>query len=135
MKLRRYIYVSKLVANTGDNGLRHIMQRARENNLKRDLTGALLFDGESFAQLIEGQSDQVLAMISLIRVDSRHEAFTTVCDRMAVDGQRRYSTWQNGYVEPDAFDAFRSKLALGLDCDPLTALQEFGHLLAKADVI
>lgn len=137
MELRQFIYLSKLSGQIAENGLRQIMQRSRDNNSKRHLTGALLFDGESFAQLIEGGRRDVDALVDTIRADTRHDAFTPVFDVTAVT-ERRCLNWQNGYVESEAFEDFRAictRLPTDLDDVSTLVMDAFMWLLAKADVI
>lgn len=137
MELRRFIYLSTLSGQVAENGLRQIMQRSREHNSARHLTGALLFDGESFAQLIEGCRRDVDPVIDAIRADPRHVGFTPVYDVTSA-GERRCLNWQNGYVESDAFEDFRAictRLPTDLDDVPTLVVDAFMWLLTKADVI
>ncbi len=134
MELRQYIYLSKLRGSIGDTGLRQIMQRSREKNVQRDLTGALLFDGESFAQLIEGRSDDVLAIVDVIRGDSRHDHFEPLCNIAGSDIARRCDSWGTGYVDAEDIDQLRL-LADNAAPQELPILERFMKLLAKADVI
>ncbi len=133
MELRQYIYLSRLSGSVGDAGLRQIMRRSRENNSQRGLTGALLFDGESFVQLLEGPVEQVQAMVALIRADPRHVDFTPVFDMLGVATARSCLVWSNGYVDSQALDTYRAQL-FDSSADPSRLLERFLALLAAADV-
>ena len=52
--------------------IRQILASARANNSRRGITGALLFSGQCFAQVLEGPLDAVEATFERIQRDSRH---------------------------------------------------------------
>lgn len=97
-----YLYLSRFTGRVGETGLRDILQRSREKNVLLGITGALLFDGERFVQLLEGTREQVLTLAARIRVDDRHTDFEVVYEAEVVSGARRFRRWLAGYSEPES---------------------------------
>ncbi|KPF65892.1 hypothetical protein IP69_16610 [Bosea sp. AAP35] len=52
--------------------LRAILSVSRKNNEAADVTGYLIFDGESFIQVLEGPHDALQATMDRIARDERH---------------------------------------------------------------
>ena len=104
MELDHCLYISRFSGKLGDTGLRDLLQQARDNNRRHDITGALLFDGDRFVQLIEGASARVRTLTELLRSDVRHQAFQVVCDGPI---EARLGTrWTSGYVDLEQVDRF-----------------------------
>jgi hypothetical protein len=49
-----------------------LLECSRRNNAANDITGALLFDGRAFAQVLEGPRSSVEAVYAKIVNDPRH---------------------------------------------------------------
>ena len=47
---------------------------SRRNNARQDITGILLFDGESFFQILEGDEEAIDSLFDRIRMDKRHDS-------------------------------------------------------------
>lgn len=131
MELSHCLYLSRLSGSLGDTGLRDLLKQARENNGARSITGALLFDGERFIQLVEGPAAVIDALARRLREDSRHHAFTVLGEGPVAT--RRHRRWTAGYVEIDRVDEFERAVADGAGGTD-AALTAFDHLLATADV-
>lgn len=78
--------------------LKALVAEAAGNNTERQITGALLYDGERFAEVLEGRRDNVEAAFHDIRHDSRHED-VTVIHRESVR-RRAFARWTALYVDP-----------------------------------
>ena len=61
-----------------DHELQQILNSARENNSARNVTGALLFNEEYFAQVLEGPQLAVEEIFERIQRDRRHGQVTVV---------------------------------------------------------
>lgn len=72
-----------------------ILHKARTNNTRRGITGALLFDEVYFAQFLEGPEDAIAATFDKIRRDPRHTEVTVVSKQTAPS--RRFAGWAMGY--------------------------------------
>lgn len=79
--LVRLVYASR--ALVGDHSasaeaVADILAAARWNNLRDGITGALVFDGTTFGQVLEGPDAAVEAVFRRIRRDPRHETVTAL---------------------------------------------------------
>jgi Sensors of blue-light using FAD len=70
------------------------------NNLN-DLTGALLFTGTHFAQIIEGRGKNVDALLDSLLRDARHDQLQII-HRSSL-AARRFKTWNLAYAGPAQF--------------------------------
>ena len=55
-----------------------ILKSAHKNNPVMGITGALLFSGGYFCQVIEGEEENIESLFEIIQMDNRH-ADITVC--------------------------------------------------------
>jgi blue light- and temperature-responsive anti-repressor len=76
-QLYRIVYCSRNAITGGpaqiEEELEHILDSARRNNSRRGITGALLYNGGSFAQILEGPLDKLELVFEAIQSDERHE--------------------------------------------------------------
>ncbi|HWV09801.1 MAG TPA: BLUF domain-containing protein [Pseudomonas sp.] len=101
--LKSVIYVSKATSLQAVSHIREFLPRARAHNDAHSITGALLFDGEHFLQILEGPAAQIDALIARISSDARHSQVTLLA---ALDlPQRAFSGFSMGYLyEPKHAD-------------------------------
>lgn len=95
--LHRLVYSSTYRTGRIDNGLlalRDILSQSRKNNLKSDVTGYLMFDGESFVQILEGPRESVEATMARIARDERHRDVAVIAIKPAES--RAFHTWTMG---------------------------------------
>lgn len=75
-KLYSLAYISKnFITGTTDemhNEIRNILKVAHQKNLEKEITGALLFSGEYFSQVLEGPKKTLQDLIKVIEFDNRH---------------------------------------------------------------
>jgi hypothetical protein len=97
------LYVSKLASGDGGEVAR-ICARSRDNNLRDDITGLLVFDGSAFCQYVEGPRAAVASLLGRLERDRRHLNMHVL--RLApVGGGRRFPSWRLGYAfsaDPEA---------------------------------
>lgn len=69
------MYRSRILVAAEDRGdeLADLFTRARSNNQRRDITGALLVSGQWFVQVLEGDEAVVRSLFATIQTDPRHE--------------------------------------------------------------
>lgn len=104
--LHQVLYLSRLAPGIGPGVVKDIARAARKHNPAHGVTGALLFDGERFCQLVEGGEAEVGALIARIARDPRHIWLRTLHSG-AQPGPRVLSGWRSGYCSSSAdFDAF-----------------------------
>jgi hypothetical protein len=102
----RLIYRSRSVIPEQERRaeLGRLFSAARSHNKKRQITGALLLLGDCFVQTLEGDEDEVQALLARIRADTRHDSLEILETEM-VDG-RVFGRWSMAKVaaaqdEPD----------------------------------
>ena len=80
-----------------------ILASARKNNPARGITGALLFNDNCFAQVLEGPSEAVDAAYQMIVTDTRHRDLIL----LHRDGlkQRYFPDWSMAFATADPQDA------------------------------
>jgi Sensors of blue-light using FAD len=94
--LKQLFYVSRVCHVLSEFDVRAILETARRNNRRADITGCLLFSGRHFAQILEGEEAAVTEMKAKVRSDPRHTDMTIAFEKQ-VDC-RRYQEWSMGYL-------------------------------------
>ena len=119
------IYTSRstLARDVRDREVEGIVAAARRRNLQLRVTGALLFDGARFAQLLEGEEAAVDELMASIARDPRHDQ-VHVASRRGVD-TRSFATWSMAYSGPTPSAArMIAEVAQAPEQRPGTALME-----------
>jgi hypothetical protein len=88
--LRQYLYISTAPTLSRDE-VDAILATSARNNPAREITGLLLYNGRNFLQLIEGEEEELVALMLRITEDPRHSGIT-VLDRRAI-AQRTCPDW------------------------------------------
>jgi hypothetical protein len=105
--LYRLVYYSRnhIDADAFAANVEQILDKSRHNNVRDDITGALLFNSGCFAQVLEGPLDNVEAAFERIQQDARHgEVSLLALDPIAA---RSFPNWAMGYVGASAEHADR----------------------------
>lgn len=99
--LKQLVYVSKPKAEMSLSEVRALLVKARINNHFQDITGILLFDGETFLQVLEGPEDAVLPLFDKIAQDPRHTQVDALFQRSV--STRDFDDWSMGlaHIEGD----------------------------------
>lgn len=84
-------YVSVADPLISDEDIAAILVSARGNNARDELTGALVYNGHNFLQLLEGPGEKVEACLAVIRGDPRHSGMIEV-RRRAIE-TRDFGEW------------------------------------------
>ncbi len=126
--LYQVLYVSKLCADQPLTVVADIVHRARVANEGRGITALLVFDGEYFCQLIEGDERPVLSLAGRIYDDPRHQEVEVLHHGLA--DKRRFKGFEvaftdgeeeltlaplcalDGRAAVEAFDALRVRLPM-----------------------
>ena len=102
----RLVYRSRNVIPDGERRaeLGRLFSAARSHNKRQNITGALLLLDDCFVQTLEGDEDQVQALLARIEADPRHDALE-VLETGLVD-RRVFARWSMAKVadeqdEPD----------------------------------
>jgi hypothetical protein len=92
------IYVSVADPLIRDQDIAAILLASRRNNARHGLTGALIYNGHNFMQLLEGPAKEVEICLEAIRRDPRHSGLTEVRRRPVYE--RDFAEWSMLY-DPD----------------------------------
>ena len=126
---RQLLYVSRLAEGAGYGIFAGLAQRSRTRNALHGTGGCLLFDGQRFAQLIDGPEPAALALWARIAADDRHRRVELLLDRSLPAGAEARA-WAYGYCGADELDCFDAPALLrGAD-----ALAAFEAIRARADL-
>jgi hypothetical protein len=103
MTLASLLYVSRstIAPESAQAAVSEIVAASLVRNPLLGLTGALLFTGTHFAQVLEGGADSIDTLLDCLRVDPRHAALVVV-DRSGIPA-RRFARWSMAYFGPSQF--------------------------------
>lgn len=92
------LYVSRAAfpSASADGAIAGILRSARERNSAAQVTGALLYIGGYFAQVIEGEASDVNQLMIDILRDERHREVRII--EVGPIDQRRFSNWSMAWV-------------------------------------
>ena len=123
------LYVSHRSACCEDGAFASICKVSRLRNAQLSTTGALLFDGRRFCQLLQGPELAVQTLMNYIARDHRHERLLTVFDdTLAVPPELR--SWIAGFCGGHELDAFDAPDGLRGEA----AMAAFRSVLSRADL-
>lgn len=123
------LFVSRLAAGCTWEVMKEVVAAARRNNPTLGITGALLFDGERFCQLIEGEEPAVRTLMDTILRDPRHTDVKPLFAGRSPNG-RITQRWVSGYCDAHELEALET--APGPDEN--TARDGFLSVLRSADM-
>jgi hypothetical protein len=133
MKFYHLLYCSKnRIAGSAtqiDAQITAILNRSRDRNRQAGISGALMFNGAAFAQLLEGPLPAVEDLFEDIQCDDRHENIILL--RNAPVDVRIFSDWSMAYADPQAMRTHRHA-EIGLDAafaEPTTSATAIVDLL------
>lgn len=89
--LRQLIYRSRACYSMNEKELSELTEKAYQANKQRNINGILLFDGEYFFQVLEGDADAVHTLFDAIKDDTRHTNIVKVTD--TVTHKRDFDSW------------------------------------------
>lgn len=90
-----YVSRSSLEPSLEEPEVANIVNTAVTRNAELQVTGALLFTGAHFAQVLEGPREAVAGLLTRIEADRRHRDFTTV--HTCSVRKRMFSDWAMAY--------------------------------------
>ena len=96
--LRAVVYVSSAVREMSAVELAALLEDARAENLKRDVTGVLFYDGGAFVQCFEGPEESIPVIYDRIRASRRHHELVELMNER-VD-RRSFEGWEMALAQP-----------------------------------
>lgn len=109
--LRRLIYISQSTIGSDLEGLEAIVSSSVRRNAQYEVTGILWADGESFAQVLEGDPSNVGQTMDRIRTDRRHTDIEVLLDRPILS--RQFGNWSMRYATDDEASAHATAFMIG----------------------
>lgn len=100
MVFRLCYFSTNLIPRATDpraTGLRNLVMVAGSNNRSLGITGGLIFNGNYFAQVLEGDRSQVSGLFGKISRDPRHTSVVLV-DARDVE-TRSFERWSMGFAD------------------------------------
>ncbi|MGB1801392.1 MAG: BLUF domain-containing protein, partial [Gammaproteobacteria bacterium] len=96
MFLTRLIYTSTISELFSPDDIPAILDTARNNNQRANVTGLLCFNSKYFLQCLEGSREEVNKIYHLIINDDRHRLVTLLYyGEISV---REFGKWSMGYI-------------------------------------
>jgi len=90
------VYISKAKKRHTELELAKMMNKFRQRNVAKGITGLLLYDGRgTFIQLLEGKKEEVRALFEVISNDPRHERINKLHEQSVPE--RVFSHWKMGF--------------------------------------
>lgn len=90
------IYCSEVSAEISNKQLVQILQKARNNNSKDNITGVLFFNHKYFLQLLEGDQLPINTLYRKVINDNRHTNVTLLNYEKII--QRSFENWAMGFA-------------------------------------
>lgn len=90
-----YVSTAAISCAEAEQVVDEIVRLSRSRNAALAVTGALIFSGDSFAQVIEGPTDAIVEMRAAISRDTRHCEILTVADNR--QRERDFADWSLAY--------------------------------------
>ena len=106
----RIMYLSNATVRFSDEELEELLQKARENNSKKNVTGLLIMKGRTFLQCLEGNKEDVDEIFEKIKKDGRHDSIVELIEEN--EGSRYFPNWWMGYKNINHLDAVTSNKLL-----------------------
>lgn len=108
MSIHQIVYCSRNriegSAQEVDSAISSILVGARSKNKSADVSGALLFNGAAFAQVLEGPLSAVEEIFEAIQCDPRHTEVVVLHN--GESSARCFSDWSMAYADPGAVHAY-----------------------------
>ncbi len=127
----RWLYLSRLAPGQSHDAVAAILRVSRKHNANLGIGGALVFDGERFAQLLEGPRPVVMDMASRIALDARHTDLCVLYEGESTSPMACIE-WRAGYAEGTTLDGLMPSSAGAPSQGPL---QRFMAMLASCDLV
>ena len=126
----RLLYTSRLSGRSSIPYVGEFVKKMRKYCKEHELTGMLVFDGESIAQYLEGNRASVQRLMNHLQEDTRFDSVNTLMFR-ETDAQPEFPTWSMAYPRDDAFDSLKALSDRAGD----DAVQYFKQLQPTLDVV
>lgn len=90
-------YLSNLSRQLSKEELFALATNASENNRKKDICGILLYSGNKFLQVLQGEEEAVKTLFEKIAKDSRHRNVTVIIESHSM--AKEFGNWSMAFKE------------------------------------
>lgn len=111
--LQSLMYISAANPRIRQRDLEDILHSSAHNNQRDGLTGALVYSGSIFVQILEGEAQALDTLMAVLRTDKRHDAVTMVARETVA--ARRFASWSMAYRRVDGLAAEQLHSQMGWD--------------------
>ena len=118
--MRRLIYISRSLMDASEIG--SLVTVSTERNARVGITGMLWASNGCFAQVLEGDREQIAATMRRIARDPRHADIEVLLDREVTS--RQFGNWSMRSAEDGEATAFMVGFALTQHTEPAERLRE-----------
>jgi hypothetical protein len=101
-QLHELLYVSTLAPDAPISVVANIAREARVSNKLTDITGLLVFDGQRFAQHLEGSVGEVVKLFEAICQDKRHIKVALL--HQGTTPERKFRRFSMGFADIENAD-------------------------------
>lgn len=119
------VYVSSAQVAFDERKLDDLARGASKSNRRREITGYLFFQRNTFIQYIEGNASQVTELMSKIALDERHHVVYQM-DRADLV-ERRFPNWWMRYLTPEEMGEINLEKILADELNLANTLGENDH--------
>jgi len=132
MPLQELVYTSMSDIHAEPDDVKDILASSERNNKLTEITGLLLYDGDRYIQILEGEPEKVDDLFEKIRSDSRHVEIELL-HKGPISG-RSFQNWRMAYeaLPPGLLEELAENMAvfsMELDGETLDAGESFGAKL------
>ncbi|NNJ74537.1 MAG: BLUF domain-containing protein [Anderseniella sp.] len=103
------IYMSAASPTMTSAKARDIAEQSQMNNALADISGVLVFDGTSFAQILEGDESAVRRLLDIISADKRHSNLTVLVE--GPTSGRSFAGWSMAYNDTGSMAQLLDRVA------------------------
>jgi hypothetical protein len=93
--MHHIIYMSRGVAPMSEDELRTLLQQARQDNERYQITGALVYGDGQFMQVIEGEEKDLALLYAKLLNDPRHTNVVKLADKYIA--ARSFQDWSMAF--------------------------------------
>ncbi|SHJ05626.1 BLUF domain-containing protein [Algibacter luteus] len=116
--LKTICYISDSNESESLENIKRIYAKAKQNNLKRNITGILIYQNGNFLQVLEGDEEHVDTTYEKIKFDSRHKNIIKVI---------------NNKIEQRIFEDYNFGFSIVKSSSEFNQLNEYLKWLKQAD--
>ncbi|WP_022951283.1 BLUF domain-containing protein [Leucothrix mucor] len=114
------IYISTATSWPSEEDLKALLEHARTNNTRRNITGMLLYDNAVYIQVLEGDKEAVEEVYNIIVKDPRNNGHVKLIEEEITE--RDFPDWSMGFknlesCSPDELEGFHDAFGGRLDKD------------------